>query len=293
MTIRLDDFPRSICGRLFDLDDLELIRRIIARDHLATRVKISCEVCLALSWFKPDGGLKDMSCRVMLLKLHRAGLIDLPLPRKANGNGRKFSHRTKKGEPGEIIAKPARELFPLELRRVISKKDSFFWNELIDRYHYLGYTPLPGAQIRYIIDSPEGCLGAIGFSAAAWKVKPRDIWIGWTASQRTENLHLAVNNSRFLILPWVHSKNLASKILSLCAKKLPADWQEVYGYRPLLLETFVEKERFAGTCYKAANWVYVGSTQGRGKLDKLHEHKLPVKDIYLYPLDKNFRSFLV
>lgn len=115
-------------------------------------------------------------------------------------------------------------------------------------------------------------------------------WLDGT--KRAENLYLVVNNSRFLILPWVKSKNLASKILSLCAKQLPADWQEVYGYKPVLLETFVEKERFAGTCYKAANWAFVGSTQGRGKLDKLHEHKLPVKDIYLYPLDKNFRSFL-
>lgn len=151
-----------------------------------------------------------------------------------------------------------RDLFPLELHRVVSKKDSYFWNELIDRYHYLGYTPLPGAQIRYLVCSPSGCLGALGFSAAAWKVKPRDAWIGWSGTQREKNLHLIVNNSRFLILPWVQVKNLAYKILSLCARRLPEDWEIIYGYRPVLLETFVEKDRFTGACYRAANWVFVG-----------------------------------
>lgn len=135
----------------------------------------------------------------------------------------------------------------------------------MERYHYLGYTPLPGAQIRYFIRSSTGLLGAIGFSAASWKVAPRDTWIGWSASVQKQNLHLIVNNSRFLILPWVKSKNLSSHILSLCAQQLPHDWQQTYGYTPVLMETFVEKDRFAGTCYKAANWIYVGLTKGRGK----------------------------
>lgn len=133
----------------------------------------------------------------------------------------------------------------MELHRVTSKRVSLFWNELIDRYHYLGYTPLPGAQIRYLVYSPSGCLGALGFSAAAWKVKPRDTWIGWSGIQREKNLHLIVNNSRFLILPWVQVKTLASKILSLAVQKLPEDWDKTYSYRPVLLETFVEKDRFA------------------------------------------------
>lgn len=291
--MQLDDFPRTICGKLIDLDDLEIIRRIIDSGPSATRAQISREVCLAWSWFKPDGGLKDMSCRVLLLKLHRSGLITLPEPRTTNGNGRKYSRRTKQGEVKEDITGPLQSLLPLELKRITSKKDSSLWNELIDRYHYLGYTPLPGAQIRYLINSPAGYLCAIGFSAAAWKVGPRDSWIGWSAERRVQNLHLVVNNSRFLILPWVQCKHLASKILSLCARRLPLDWQEVYGYRPVLMETFVERGRFAGTCYKAANWIHVGSTKGRGKLDRFKEYKLPVKDIYLYPLDKNFRRFLV
>lgn len=234
-----------------------------------------------------------MSCKVLLLRLHRLGLITLPKPRNGNANGRKSSRRTERGEVGEGIAGPLGALLPLELERVTVQKDSFLWNEFIDRYHYLGYAPLPGAQVRYLINSPAGYLCAIGFSAAAWKVAPRDKWIGWGQERRVQNLYLVVNNSRFLILPWVKCKHLASKILSLCAKRLPEDWQDVYGYRPVLMETFVEQDRFAGTCYRAANWILVGSTKGRGKLDRFNEYKLPVKDIYLYPLDKNFRMFLI
>ncbi|KFD42524.1 hypothetical protein DK28_0200175 [Peptococcaceae bacterium SCADC1_2_3] len=282
-----------ICGRSLIIDDVEMIRRIIASDPKATREWISREVCQAWSWFKPDGGLKNMSCKVLLLRLHRCGMITLPEPRRSNANGRKFSRRTKHGEAGKEISGPLKSLLPLELIRVTSKKDSYLWNEFVDRYHYLGYTPLPGAQIRYLINSAAGYLCAIGFSAAAWKVAPRDVFIGWNAERRVQNLHLVVNNSRFLILPWVSCKHLASKILSLCLKQLPNDWLKVYGYKPVLMETFVEKDRFAGTCYKAANWAFVGSTQGRGKLDRFKKYKLPVKDIYLYPLDKDFRMFLV
>jgi hypothetical protein len=234
-----------------------------------------------------------MSCRVLLLRLHRSGLITLPEPRNGNANGRKYSVRTMRGEAGEKITGPLESLMPLKLERVTSKKDSPFWNELIDRYHYLGFYPLPGAQIRYLVNSPAGYLCAIGFSAAAWKVAPRDDFIGWSAERRAQNLHLVVNNSRFLILPWVICKHLASKVLSLCSRRLPDDWQDVYGYRPVLMETFVEKDRFAGTCYRAANWVFVGSTQGRGKLDRFKEYNVPVKDIYLYSLAKDFRMFLV
>ncbi|ACV63054.1 conserved hypothetical protein [Desulfofarcimen acetoxidans DSM 771] len=293
MIITDEDFPKKICGRVFSYDDLVLIRKFITDNPSASRQKISREVCLVFGWFKPDGGLKDMSCRVALLKLYRSGLIELPAPRHRYGNGDKFSRQTPEGDPKDPIIEPAGKLTPLEIQRVISKKDSYLWNEFIERYHYLGYKPLPGAQIRYLITCPLGYLGAIGFSAAAWKVQPRDTWIGWSKDQRTEKLHLVVNNSRFLILPWVNSKNLASKILSLCAKRLPGDWQDVYGYNPVLLETFVEKDRFIGTCYKAANWMFVGCTKGRGKLDIFNEYKLPVKDIYLYPLINDFRSILV
>jgi len=284
--------PRNIVSRSVTWDDVKMIRRLIRENPTILRTELSRKVCLAWNWVKPDGGLKDMSCRVLLLKLHRAGVIELPPPKNGNNNGRKFLRLTDAGEPGEAVDTPVHALFPIQLERIQTKADSLLWNELMERYHYLGYTPLPGAQIRYFIHSSTGLLGAIGFSAAAWKVAPRDTWIGWSASVQKQNLHLIVNNSRFLILPWVKSKNLASHVLSLCAQQLPHDWQQTYGYTPVLMETFVEKDRFAGTCYKAANWVYVGVTKGRGKLDRLKEYALPIKDIYLFPLNKRFRHTL-
>jgi hypothetical protein len=143
-----------------------------------------------------------------------------------------------------------------------------------------------------MVESGQHLLAVLGFAAAAWSIAPRDRFIGWTQAQRQQNLHLVVNNNRFLILPWVHSKNLASKILALVAKQLPMDWFARYGYQPVLLETFVQQNLFRGTCYRAANWVYIGHTQGRGKLDRFCKHPLSVKDIFLYPLQNNFRTIL-
>ncbi|MCH8939828.1 MAG: DUF4338 domain-containing protein [Chloroflexi bacterium] len=181
---------------------------------------------------------------------------------------------------------------PLEFRPVDTPGDSSLWNELIERYHYLKYNPLPGAQIRYLLFHGSYLLAALGFSAAAWKVAPRDRFIGWDEGQRRRNLHLIVNNSRFLILPWVKVRNLASGILAAAAKRLGHDWTQRYGYEPVLLETFVERSRFRGTCYRAANWIHVGETQGRGKLDSRHRGLSTVKHIYLYPLNKRFRQKL-
>lgn len=195
-------------------------------------------------------------------------------------------------DPAPTITKPVDQLGPLSIKPVSSTKESQLWNQFIQRYHYLGYKPPPGARIRYLVQCPNGFLAAISFSASAWKTAPRDKWIGWTDIQREKNLHLIVNNSRFLILPWIKSKNLASKILSLCAKQLPSDWLTMYKYQPVLMETFVEKNRFHGTCYRAANWILVGQTQGRGKKDTYHLHPLPIKDIWLYPLNPNFKNIL-
>lgn len=203
-------FPRNICGRSVTWDDVQMIRTLIHDHPSALRAELSRKVCLAWQWFKPDGGLKDMSCRVLLLKLHRAGTIELPAPNRGNGNGKKFLRQSLEGEPQTPIISSAGALAPITLVRIKSRQDSLLWNEFMERYHYLGYTPLPGAQIRYFIQSPRGLLGAIGFSAAAWKVQPRDSWIGWSASVQKKHLHLIVNNSRFLIFPWVNVKNLAS-----------------------------------------------------------------------------------
>jgi hypothetical protein len=283
----------SYCGRIFTHEEIEWIRDFIASNPHCNRFNLSKMVCRQLQWLRPDSRLKDMSCRVAMLRMHRHGLICLPPSQIKNGSKNCRPKLTPASEPQKSISLPAREFGKLLLRPVSTKKDSSLWNELIQRYHYLGYKPLPGAQIRYLIFSNSGLLlAAIGFAAAAWKVAPRDHFIGWSHQQRLSNLHLVVNNARFLILPWIISKNLASRILSCTAKQLPHDWQNHYNYQPVLLETFVQKDRFKGTCYRAANWTFLGQTQGRGKLDRCHKHPLPIKDIFVYPLNKSFRPIL-
>lgn len=276
------------CGRDFPTDDIALIRDLIAEDPARTRAELSRLTCRALQWRKADGGLKDLSARVAMLRMHDDGLIELPAPRCKRPDQRvRIGARS---DPGEPFDQPARALTPLALRRVRTKGESRLWNESIQRYHYLGHKPLPGAQLRSIVYSGEQPIALLGFGAAAWTSAPRDRYIGWTHQQRRRNLHLVVNNARFLILPWVQSKNLASMILAKAARILPSHWQEVYRYRPVLLETFVENPRFQGTCYKAANWIYLGQTKGRGKLGPAGKQSVPIKDLLVYPLDRCFRD---
>jgi len=281
------------CGRTFSRDEISWIKDLIATDPRTNRHKLSRLVCDGLKWLRPDGRLKEMSCRVAMLRMERDGLISLPPPQKRNGNGRIRPRLTKASNPREPITLPAGRLGELFFCPVENRKDSSLWNELIERYHYMGYKPLPGDQIRYLVFSGSNLLAALGFGAAAWKIAPRDQFIGWSQEQRIRNLHLIINNARFLLLPWVTSKNLASRILSGIVKQIPWDWQARYGYRPVLLETFIDQNRFRGTCYRAANWIFVGQTQGRGKLDRNHRHPLPVKDILLYSLHRNFRRKLL
>jgi len=284
-------FPINICGKSFSNDNLNTVRTIIKNNPTAHRNALSRIICKEFGWISANEKLKVMSCKVALLKLHRTKLIQLPLPRHPNTNNRKFEV-TSISDPCFPISKPITDLGEIQIKQINNKKESRLWNELIERYHYLGYKPLPGAQIRYLIFCEEGYLSAIGFSASAWSVAPRDKWIGWTKEQREKGLHLIVNNSRFLILPWVNIKHLASKILSMCAKRITSDWFKIYAYKPVLLETFVEKDKFKGTCYRAANWIYVGETQGRGKKDTYKLYSLPIKDIWMYPLAKDFREKL-
>lgn len=232
-----------------------------------------------------------MSCRVAMLRMHDDGLIKLPAPRHryCPANNVQFTSAT---APKPEINKPVHALACVQLRIVMGRQQSRLWNEYIHRYHYLGYKPLPGAQLRYFVISENNIIALLGFGASAWQCAPRDKYIGWTHDQRKKKLQYIVNNARFLILPWVKCKNLASKILSLTSHRLSRDWQGHYGYQPVLLETFVERDRFAGTCYKAANWVLVGQTKGRGKLGPAGKISVPIKDLWLYPLERNFRHIL-
>ncbi len=280
------------CGRDFTDDELELIRELVAEVPRRNRAQLSRVVCERLGWFKPSGELKEMSCRVAMLRMQKDGLITLPAPLCRNGNGRPYTRRTPATDPGLPLARPVDKLRDLRLAVVANRRDSHLWNEYVQRYHYLGYQPLPGAQIRYLAHAQGQVVALLGFGAAAWKIAPRDRFIGWSPQQRQERLHLLVQNARFLILPWIACPNLASKLLAMTARRLAEDWVGRYGYRPVLLESFVEAERFEGTCYRAANWIHVGATQGRGKLDTRHEVKLAVKEIWLYPLVKNFQRSL-
>jgi len=280
------------CGRGFSDAELQTIRQIIAADPHSSRAHISRLVCQALGWYKPDGGLKDMSCRVALLRMQKDGIITLPPPKVPPKSMLAKITFTVATEPQEDVITPVHNLPELQLHPVIQRQQQLLWREFIHRYHYLGYTPLPGAQMRYLATSENRILALLSFSAAAWKTAPRDNFIGWNAEQRQQNLHLIVNNSRFLILPWITSKNLASKVLALAARRLAEDWSQRYGYRPVLLETFVETQRFLGTCYKAANWIHVGQTKGRGKLDVHKTCSIPIKDIWLYPLEQSFKQAL-
>jgi hypothetical protein len=283
-----------VCGQHFAPEIIARIQDTIDSEPGLSRVSLSRRVCGWLNWRSPNGKYKEMSCRAALLKLHRRAVIRLrpssyPAPQR------------KRREQDEVVKSPApiqcsfRKLGPVELLAVGSadSKDSRLWNEFMERYHYLGSGPLCGAQQRYLIRSAgHQWLGALAFSAAAWRVKARDQWIGWSDQARKTHLPKVISNSRFLILPWVKVPHLASHVLAQSAKRLRTDWQRRYGYEPVLLESFVERGRFAGTSYRAANWQYVGKSCGRGRQDRTKSFSLPQKDIYLYPLRAEFKEIL-
>jgi len=278
------------CGRDFSEKEMRIIHALIADNPQQHRAALSRMVCEELGWFKADGGLKEMSARVAMLRMQTDGLIQLPKPRgKKHKQNIQFTPAT---EPDPAVQLPVSALPPLRLQ-MVDTTTTRLWNEYIHRYHYLGYTPLPGAQLRYFIIADDQILALISFSASAWQCAPRDQHIGWSQEQRKRNLHLIINNSRFLILPWVQSKNLASKTLAMAARKIADDWQYRYNYRPVLLETFVEKGRFKGTCYKAANWQLMGQTKGRGKLGPAGKISVPIKDIWLYPINSEYKNVLI
>jgi len=280
------------CGRHFGEGELQKIRGIIGVDPPPNRRRIATLTCEALDWFGADGRAKEMSCRVALLRLARKGLIELPPPTCGNGNRKPYISQVTIRPPDTEIAGLVRDLGHLQVGVVCSRADSRLWNEAIARFHYLGFRPLPGAQIRYLVRRERDLVSVVGFGAAAWKVAARDQWIGWSTQQRETRLHLIVNNARFLILPWVRVRNLASWTLATVTRRLQADWEGRYGYRPVLAETFVERERFFGTCYRGCNWRCVGETQGRGKLDRHRLRALPVKLVFVYPLQAEFRKEL-
>ena len=280
------------CGRDFSPTDIQTIRDLIAQEPALLRSPLSRRLCEQFGWFKPNGELKDMTCRVALLRMHDQGLITLPASRIPAARRRPDFPATPASDPQCALLQPVHEIGPLTLRLVAGAAVSRLWNEYIQRYHYLGYTAMSGSQLRYKLYAGDKLVALLSFGASAWRLAARDSFIGWQSAQRLKNLPLVVNNARFLILPWIQCKGLASKILSIVNRQLPQHWQQRYGFKPVLLETFVECERHPGTSYKAANWVHVGKTVGRSKKSRVHQQIIPIKDIWLYPLRQNFRAAL-
>ena len=279
------------CGRQFSELEIESIRDLISTEPNLSRYKISVRVCEKLNWKRSNGRFKDMSCRVALLRMQADGLIDLPAARRARPIS-KLEYSEVESVITQPLSPPDVDLSRISVDVVSNREDSRIWNAYINRYHYLGHRLIPGAQIRYIVRADGDHVALLSFGASAWKIRPRDEFIGWTTEQRQQNLHLIINNSRFLILPWIRCKNLASRCLSLVSRRLTNDWQTLYAYKPVLIETFVESGRFLGTSYKASNWTCLGKTQGRGKLDRKHLNAAPIKTVWIYPLASNFREHL-
>jgi len=272
---------------------IEQIRQTIEENPSWGRKRISIHLCEIWDWRVPGGQLKDISCRDMLRSLDKAGKIKLPEPQSTIGlhPRKEIEHRQHNEEP---VSSALGELRPLRVEVVERGETLAEFKSYIDRYHYLGYGRTVGENMKYIIRSRDGtALACLLFGSAAWSCRDRDSFIGWNNEQRTAGLTMTTNSTRFLVLPWVSVPHLASHVLSLISRRISEDWQKKYGHGLVLLETFVESGRFRGTCYRAANWILVGKTAGRGRDDRRNLKALPVKDIYLLPLVRRWRETLL
>lgn len=280
---------RSITGQ-----DVTFIRELIAAHPENHRAGLSRQLCQAWDWRQPNGQLKDMICRSLLLRLDREGHITLPPPTQCRPNP--FLNR-RPPAPVEIDSSPivssVKELGPaISLRQVRRTAQEKMFNSLVEQYHYLGYVQPVGEHLKYIAFVGKRPIACLAFCSAAFGLGLRDQFIGWSREVRDHNRHLLAYNTRFLLLPWVKAKFLASHLLAKCARQISRDWQTLYNHPLYWLETFVDLSLFTGTCYQAANWIYLGHTSGRGKYNKTHKQLCSIKAIYGLPLDPAFRSKL-
>jgi hypothetical protein len=290
---------REFGGRRFSAAEIDLIRQVTSDFPSLSITELSNTLCELLEWKRPNGKLKFLECRAFLEQLQTKGLVTLPALQQTAPCRPRIISKSAGSDPKPPLQGCVTDYTPLSLQ-LVSAGDtrlSSLWNQFIERYHYLGYRVPFGASLRYLVESercPGQYLACLLFSSPAWTMAPRDSWIGWNNEIRKRNLQYVVSNSRFLIFPWVTVRDLASKILSLAASRLPEDWECLYGYRPLLLETLVDPSRFRGSCYRAANWIHIGKTQGRGRMDREHSlHGRLVKDIYIFPLCRDCRKRLL
>jgi hypothetical protein len=290
--------PIAFNGRTFSVEELRLIQTLTTDYAVLGRTELAATLCEWVDWRRPTGRSKTHEGRLLLAHLEAKGLVTLPPVRALGRRGPRDAPRSAQGAPAPAVVGALRDVLPLTLEIVPPGRQgpSRRWRELIGRYHYLGERVPVGATLRYFVRSaprPEPLLACLGWTSAAWRIAVRDRWIGWTDAQRRQALPYVVNNSRFLILPWVHLPDLASHILGLCARQLPSDWERRYGVRPLLLETLVDPARFRGTCYRAANWLALGQTVGRGRMDRANvvAGHAP-KAVYVYSLGRDVRGRL-
>jgi hypothetical protein len=282
-----------IQGREVSSKDIEFIQEKIKARPCWGRTRLSRELAVLWNWRAANGQLKDMACRTFLLKLERRGYLTLPPPLYSYTKTRKRLPCPYVPHKSTPIAGKLKCLLPLRIEVVKEKDLLALFKCLLSSYHYLGFTGTVGENLKYLVfDEKDNPLACLLFGSAAWKTLPRDNFIGWDAETRKANLHLLTNNMRFLILPWVKVPHLASHTLGRVARRISSDWIERYQHPIYLLETFVEKDRFRGTSYQAANWIYVGESKGRSRQDRSHTLKVPIKDIYLLPLVKRFRNAL-
>jgi len=277
-------------GRYFSREEIEGIRKIIKRNFHLSRTKLSRIICEKLNWRSQNGQLKWPALREVLLRMEKEKVINLPAPLRPCYNKKKISegeYRHNFKEPKEEIRGRIEDYTNLNFSMVRKTEKEKLWNFLIDRYHYLGYRIMVGAHLKYIVSLDGNLIGCMGFADSVFKLNLRDEWIGWNQEEKNRKLHLIINNVRFLILPWVKIKNLASKLLSLSLRQVKEDWYSWYRYYPVLCETFVDIGKFKGSCYKAANWIYLGRTKGKGRHGQNYYWHYQPKDLYVYPLCKD------
>lgn len=280
-------------GRVITPDDVAFIRRLIAEHPKASRRKLSAKLCEAWQWRQTNGALRDMVCRGLLLMLHRAGEIELPAIRFATRNP--FIEREKPA-PMLIDTEPMfaglSELRPIELQQVRRTGDEPLFNSLIEHYHYLGYEQPVGEHLKFVVWAQGRPIACMAWSSAPRHLGSRDRYIGWSMEARKRNIRFIAYNTRFLILPWARTPHLASHILSRVTGSLSRDWEQMYGHPIYFAETFIDPERFRATCYRAANWILLGRTTGRGKDDQTHRPNRSIKEVYGLPLTRKFRELL-
>jgi hypothetical protein len=283
-----------IQGRSVSEEDIAQIQELMRSNPHWHRTRLSRELCREWGWVNHRGQVKDMACRTLLLKLEALGYLRLPKRQRACPNAYRNRVIQDVFHDTTPIEGCVQDLMPLCIEVVKDKGLVSLFAFLLSRYHYLGYRGSVGENMKYLVFDCRGRpLSCVLFGSAAWKVGCRDRYIGWDGAQRPKRLHRVTNNMRFLVLPWVRVPHLASHVLGRIARRIQEDWKKVYGHEVVLLETFVDVSRFQGTCYRAANWRYVGRTKGRSRNDRYNCIRVPQKDVYLYPLRSGFREILV